>query len=107
MTKYQRKVCKYISKYKKLNVILKKSKINDYLELQYKFDKYKLDFSDDKMDDKTEVYLPDDLIEEMEKYHAYFVDVIITRIVAIWGGITGTVAIIVEIMQLFQLLQKQ
>lgn len=106
MTKYQRKVCKYIARYKKLNIILQKTNISDYLELQRKFDFYQLDFSDNNMDDQTEVYLADELTEEIEKYHEHMVDVVITRIVAIWGGVTGTIAILIELAQLFLPAQK-
>ena len=102
MTKHQRKICKYIAKYKNLNTVLQKSNIPDYIELEDKFDGWKLGFSDEWMNDNTEVYLPDGLIEEVEKHHAYLVDVIITRIVAIWGAVTGTIALILELVKLFR-----
>lgn len=102
MTKQQYKVCKIIRKHKNLNTTLKKSKISDYLELQDVIPTPWLDFSDSNMDDDTYISLTTIATEDFEKYHQKFIDGWITRIVAIWGGITGTAAILIELVRLFQ-----
>ena len=88
--------------YKKLNTVLRKCNIPDYLEIQYVLGTDTLDFSDNKMDDNTEIFLQDAAIEEVEKYREHTIDNWITRTVAIWGGITGTVAILIQLVQWFQ-----
>lgn len=102
MTSQQYKVCKIIRKYKNLNTILKKADISDYLELQNVIPTPWLDFSDSNMDDDTYISLTTIATEEFEQYHHKHIDRWITRIVAIWGGVTGTVAIAIELMRLFQ-----
>ncbi|MBQ3965935.1 MAG: hypothetical protein II684_03785 [Treponema sp.] len=56
-----------------------------------------MDFSDDQMDEKTLVVLDDFLTEELERYEAEHNDVLINRVLAIYGSITATIAIGVEI----------
>lgn len=102
MTNQQFKVCKIIRKYKNLNTILQKTKISDYLELQNVIPTPWLDFSDSNMDDDTNISLTTIATEEFEKHRRRYVDGWITRTVAIWGGITGTAAILIELVRLFQ-----
>lgn len=102
MTKRQIKICRCVKKFKKLNVVLRKCNIPDYLEIQNILGADVLDFSDNDMDDGTEIFLQDAAIEEIEKHREYVIDNWITRIVAVWGGITGTIALIVQLVQLFQ-----
>ena len=102
MTKRQIKICKCAMKYKKLNIVLQKCQIGDYLDIQYILEPYTLEFSDDNMDDDTEISLQNDAIEELEKHRQFILDNWITRIVAIWGAITGTIALVAQLVQLFQ-----
>ena len=100
MTKQQYRICKFISK--NPNLLETTEKFNlDYLDLQHKLGVGALDFSDNKMDEKTKVYLTDQVIDEYENYHHKNVDSLITRIVAVWGGITGTIALAVQTVQAF------
>ena len=97
VTKAQVKVCKIIRRYKRLPIILEKTHAEDYLDLQYMLPGSHLDFSDDHMDEKTLVVLDDFLTEELERYEAEHNDVLINRVLAIYGAITATIAIGVEI----------
>lgn len=54
------------------------------------------------MDENTKLFLEDNAIEELEKRREYLINNWITRIVAIWGGVTGTIALIAQLVQLFQ-----
>lgn len=66
MTNRQAKLCKIIRKEKRLNRILSKGHVSDYMELQEIFGPGCLMFSDDGMDENTEVTLVDELVEELE-----------------------------------------
>lgn len=68
MTKRQRKVCRNVLRYKNLNKVLQKSGISDYIEIQEFLGPGVLDFSDDNMDDNTELFLNDACIEELERH---------------------------------------
>lgn len=68
MTKRQRRICRIIIKKKRLPLILEKSGITDYLELQEEIGPNNLDFSDCRMDENTVVTLENVLIEELEAY---------------------------------------
>lgn len=68
MTKRQRKICKNILRYKNLNKVLQKCKISDYIEIQDILGPGNLDFSDNEMDENTELFLEDALIEELERH---------------------------------------
>lgn len=97
MTNRQFKVCKIIYKYKKLPIILKKGKISDYLELQEVINYHYLDFSDDNMDKNTEVYLLDELIEELENRRRRNLDVWFTRFLAIAALIISVIALLSQL----------
>ena len=58
--------------------------------------------TDWNMDENTKLFLEDNAIEELEKRREYLINNWITRIVAIWGGVTGTIALIAQLVQLFQ-----
>lgn len=83
MTKRQIRVCKAIKKHRTLGKILRKSKIADSDELQDIVYPHYLDFSDDRLDDETEVELQNEAIEELESYQARMIDTWITRGIAI------------------------
>lgn len=57
MTKRQYKICKCVVRFKRLDIILAKTKIGDYIDLQDAIGAKNLDFSDDNMDKNTEVTL--------------------------------------------------
>lgn len=94
MTNRQIKVCKIIRKYRKLPVILKKSKISDYLELQEFFEPYSLEFSDDEMDEHTEVFLKNHLIEEVETCSRQAFNTWFTRVLSILAFVISVIALL-------------
>lgn len=97
LTKAQIKICKAIRKYRKLPVILEKAHAKDYFDLYDMLPGSHLDFSDNRMNDNTIVELDDYLTEELERYEEDQRDTLLNRVIAIYGAITGTVAIGVEI----------
>lgn len=68
MTNRQRKICRNVLRYKKLNKVLKKSGISDYNEIQDMLGPGNLDFSDNNMDENTEIFLENNCIEELERH---------------------------------------
>ena len=70
MTRRQISILRKIHKYKNLNKIIKKTKVDDYLDLQLSISENPLiyiSFSDDNMDDETEIYLTSTSVELLEK----------------------------------------
>lgn len=94
MTKQKAKICKKVIKYKKLNIILKKAGISDYIELQKILGPGNIQFLDIE-DDATEVFLSESLVEELEQRRQKMIDVWVTRILAI-------LALVVSIIALFR-----
>lgn len=101
MTKRQIKICKAVQRYKRLPEILEKAKIEDYLELQELLPFDAIRFSNHDMDEKTVVTLTDQAVEAVETYNEQRAEMIFTRTLAIWGGITGSIAIVIELVRLF------
>ena len=101
MNRKQIKLCKNIQKYKRLNIILKKTKLTDYTDLQVELPLNAIHFSNIAMDETTFVTLTDETIEEIERYNDENFDKRITQFLATVGAITGIVSLIVDIMQLF------
>lgn len=97
MTKRQFKICQNVVKYKNLRTVLVKTKISDYNEIQEILGPNSLDFDDINNDD-TDVFLSNYFLEEFERYREKMFDVWFNRILAIWGAITGTIAVVAEIM---------
>ena len=94
MTNQKARICRKVVKYKKLDVILEKTGIADYITIQEVLGPGALSFADIE-DDQTEVYLSDALLEELERRHRRAVDVWITRILSV-------AAIIISIIALFR-----
>ena len=94
------RICKTIMKHKKLTTVLHKCGISDYLEIQDILGSGVLYFSDTNMDENTEIFLSNEAVEEIETHRELTINKWITRIVAIWGGVTGTIAILIELTQL-------
>ena len=61
-----------------------------------------LDFADYMIKENSEVFLTSAATELYEDRKSNNFDKIFTRSVAIWGGITGTIALIAELMPLFR-----
>lgn len=102
MTKKQMKLCKSIRKYENLDLIMKKKGFTHYSQIYDELGTDCFHCSDWNMDENTKLFLEDNAIEELEKRREYLINNWITRIVAIWGGVTGTIALIVQLVQLFQ-----
>lgn len=94
MTNRQAKICEKVVKYKRLDIILKKAKISDYIVLQEELGPGGLLFEDID-DDETEVTLSNELQEELETRHRRIVDVWVTRFLSV-------VAIIISVIALFR-----
>lgn len=94
MTNRQAKICEKVVMYKRLDIILKKAKISDYIVLQEELGPGGLLFEDID-DDETEVTLSNELQEELETRHRRIVDVWVTRFLSV-------VAIIISVIALFR-----
>lgn len=82
MTEEKYKLCKIIKRYKYLDIILKKSHIEDYMELQYRLS-YQIDFND-VQDDHALVIFLEPLQEEFEEYRRE-----IFKSLGTWTGIVS------------------
>lgn len=91
MTKKQMKLCKSIRKYENLDLIMKKKGFTHYSQIYDELGTDCFHCSDWNMDENTKLFLEDKAIEELEKRREYLINNWITRIVAIWGGVTGTI----------------
>lgn len=98
MTDKQYRIFKAVRKYRTLQKILDKTKVGDYIDLQNAVDNDMLDFSDNRMDENTIVTLTNRASEELETRLRDDWDKRFTRCIAVYGAITGTVAIIAEIV---------
>lgn len=98
LTDKQYQIFKAVRKYRTLQKILNKTKAGDYIDLENAVDNNMLNFSDNRMDENTIVTLTNRATEELEtRLHADR-DKLFTRRIAIYGAITGTAAIIAEIV---------
>ena len=100
MTKEQYKICKFILKCNRLYEVTQKFNL-DYSDLQYKLGLGALEFSDDNMDENTQITLTDGILDIYEKYHRELVDTRITRAIAFYGAVTGTISLLIYIVQAF------
>ena len=87
-------ILKIVYEEKNLGRILKKSRISDYLELQYSVGPGMLVFSDDNMDNNTTVSLTDPCLSEYETFQRVTRADIKSTVALILSGI----AIISEIL---------
>ena len=94
MTKRQYEICKNVIKYQKLPVILEKTNIKDYEDLQYDVGLGRLDFSNHEMDDSTIITLGTSLQEEYEQMKEAHYDARFTRITAILALIISIIALL-------------
>ena len=100
MTKQQYKICKFILKCDSLEKVTKKFDL-DYLELQYKLGTGSVDFSDDNMDEDTHISLTDSILDTYEEHHRKLMNTRITQSIAFWGAVTGTISLLIHIVQAF------
>ena len=68
MTNRQAKICRQIIRYQKLNEVLRRNKGIDYLDLQDILGPGNLDFSDNCMDENTEIALTEKLRDQYEQH---------------------------------------
>ena len=97
MTNEQAKLCKIIMRYKKLTVILKKSGVPNYLDLQEILGPKNIDFSDTQMNDNTIVTLENPIIEELEQRRSRSIDHLFTRTLSIMAIIISVIALLGEL----------
>lgn len=95
MTRQQRRIYRAIKRYEKLNVVLKKCSIPDYMELQYLVND--IVFSDDNMDDNTTLTIGASATEELESRQERMIDVWITRIMAFVAIVISVIALLAEL----------
>lgn len=100
MTDRQYEICKNVLKYKTLGKILKKAKIDNYTMLQEHFSCNSLEFSDWHYDDNTQVFLDRSLLEKFETRKKHDRRHLITTIIAICGAVTGTLSILLQMIEL-------
>lgn len=98
LTDNQYKIFKAVRKYHTLPKILNATGIPDYLTLQEDAGVGMLDFSDYEMGEKTIVTLTNPAAEAYEGRMRDVRDKTFTRCIAIYGAVTATVAIIVEVV---------
>ena len=95
MTRRQRRICKNVLRYKKLNKVLKKSRVSDYIEIQDILGPGNLIFSDDNMNDETTITLDNPFVEDLEQH-----DWTIFRECFTW--ILSLIAITISLVALFR-----
>ena len=98
MTNAQYKIFKAVCRYHTLQKILDATKVGDYMDLQDAAGVGMLDFSDNRMDEKTTVTLTNAAAEAYEGRMRDVRDKTFTRCIAIYGAVTATVAIILEVV---------
>lgn len=91
------KICSAVVRHKKLPLILKKTGIPDYFDLQIQAGAGMLCFSDDRMDSNTIVSLSDKALEEYENYKRKKAD----HLLSLYAAITSTAAIVIEAIYYF------
>lgn len=94
MTKHQIRICKKIRRYKKLPLILQSCKIDGYIELQMKLPIGSVIFSDDNMDENTEVVLNSHIVEELEERHWDAIKTYVPWILSICAIIISIIALL-------------
>lgn len=94
MTNKQAFVCKCILKYRYLNLILSKSKVSDYLELQDIIPPEYLVFSDTNMDEHTQVELQGNLLAEYEERIRTFFDIRLAQVLSVLSLIISIIALL-------------
>ena len=99
MTDNQYKIFKAVCRYHTLQKILDATQVGDYMDLQNAAGVGMLDFSDNRMDEKTTVTLTNAAAEAYEsrsrsdwaEFRAW-----ITFAIAAWGAFTGTIALFLK-----------
>lgn len=99
MTNAQYKIYKAVRRYHTLQKILDATKVGDYMDLQNAAGVGMLDFSDDRMDEKTIVTLTNAAAEAYEsRSRSDWAEIRawITFAIAVWGAFTGTIALFLK-----------
>lgn len=99
MTRKQYRIFKRIVRYGKLPRVLKHLKGYDYLSLQDAVGPGMIEFSDSNMDENTMLTLSNEAMELYEDRKRQNFDTYFTRAIAIWGAITGTIALASDILK--------
>lgn len=97
MTDKQYRIYKAVRKYRTLPKILESTGISDYPTLQDEAGIGMLDFSDNRMDEKTVVTLTDHAAEAYESRHRFNWKELrdwATLILALYGSVTATIALL-------------
>lgn len=101
MTNKQYRILKCVARHGKLNHILKALKGYNYRSLQDAVGPGMIVFSDSNMDENTTLWLSDKATELYEdRKHRNFSNYF-TRTIAIWGAITGTIALLLNLWKCF------
>lgn len=101
MTNEQYRIFERIVRYGKLPLVLEELKDYDYLSLQEAVGPGMIEFSDSNMDENTMLTLSNEAMELYENRKRQNFDAYFTRAIAIWGAITGTAALVSEILMRF------
>lgn len=91
MTREQAKICKNILKYKRVNKILRRSKLNDYDDICSILNYVHFETTDD---DDFVIFLPTKLIEEYERYQRETFYPRISLLISICALIVSIIALI-------------
>lgn len=94
MTSENLRLCKLIVKYKKQSIILKKSGLKEYSDIQDRLGSENIKVSDFAFSDDTIYTLKDNLVEEMEQMKRQR----LTLRLSVYGAVTSTIAIILEVV---------
>ena len=99
MTNAQYKIFKAVCRYHTLQKILDATHVGDYIDLQNAAGVGMLDFSDNRMDEKTTVTLTNAAAEAYEsRSRSDWAEIRawITFGLAVWGAFTGTIALFLK-----------
>lgn len=96
MTDEQYKICKYIKGRRRLNDVLEKFNIKDYIALQEIVGAKRLSFSDYEMNENTYIMLKEEALEETEERGRDTRDKYITRAIAIIALAISFVSLIIS-----------
>lgn len=93
MTNAQYKIYKAVLRYRNLQKILEVTGVGDYMDLQDAVGVNMLDFSDNRMDEKTVVTLTNAATEAYEERQRKNWGFRITQLIALYGAVVATIAL--------------
>lgn len=94
MTKEQYKLCGMILRYKQLDKVLRRAKLESYLELNYAFPPLTISYSDADISDSCTVIIDDGFLEEYAQMRKQRRKAVVDAALAVIGVVGSVVGVI-------------